>query len=131
MAKVLTWGLLLPVILGLVACAQTGRENREKEQVTLFKKGDESVVIHSTFGSSDIRNWRAVDNSTLIIETYSKGKLVATLMSSCPGIRFAETIGLSTLGPFALDKYTTVILPDGTRCHFKELNPYIELDKSE
>jgi hypothetical protein len=132
MCRIWQIGAVLILAAGLSACTgQSPRQERESEQVTLFKTGDESVVIHSTFGSSDIKNWRAVDNNTLIIETYRHGRLVATFFSPCPGIRYAETIGFSTMGPFDLDRSTTVILPDGQRCHFKELKPYVELDQGE
>jgi hypothetical protein len=88
-----------------------------------LERGD-SVVIHSTFGRSDIKNWQAPNNSTLIIETYSHGDFIAKFMSPCVGIRTTETIGFDTMGPFDLDSSTKVLLPDGRWCHFGSLRPY-------
>ncbi len=45
-------------------------------------------------------------------------------MSRCHGILFTDSIGLATMGPFELDKSTTIVLPDGERCHIRELVPY-------
>lgn len=127
-----TVSAMLVVTAALVACSGSApKSEREGEQVTLFKNEDKSVVIHSTFGSSDIKDWQVVDSRTLIIETYSHGKLVATLFSSCPGLRTAEVIGFSTMGPFDLDRSTTIILPDGQRCHFKELKELVEPARAE
>lgn len=118
-------------VLVLAGCASQGRDGGNSEQVTLFKKGEESVIIHSTFGSSQVRGWRVIDDSTMLIETSSKGDLVATFQTPCPGLRFAEVVGFRTMGPFELDRTTTVILPDGRRCYFQELNPHIKLDSGQ
>ncbi len=120
-------GLCLLVLAG---CAGQGRNGGDSEQVTLFKKGEESVIIHSTFGSSQVRGWRVIDDSTMLIETSSKGDLVATFRTPCRGLRFADAVGFRTMGPFELDRTTTVILPDGQRCYFQDLNPHIKLDNS-
>lgn len=102
----------------------------DSERVTTFtrEKHDDSVVIHSSMGSPDIKNWWAVDNRTLIIETYRHGDLVATFAPPCSGLRHADSIGFSTMGPFELDRTTKVLLPDGGWCFIKELKPYISLE---
>jgi len=116
------------LIGGCAASAPPGSGN--EEQVTTFTREEkqDSVVIHSSMGSPDIKNWRVVDNKTLIIETYRHGELLATFGSPCSGIRSASSLGFSTLGPFELDRSTHVILPDGRRCFIKELTPYIKLE---
>ena len=87
------------------------------------------VNVPATFGSSDIRSWYAPDSRTLVVDTYAHGKFKATLGSPCHGLRYAETIGFSTLGPYELDASTTVTLPDGQRCMFTELRPYSDQDE--
>lgn len=82
--------------------------------------------VPATYGSSDIRDWYAPDNETLIISTYSHGKFKGAFMNRCQGVRFAESLGFSTLGPYELDASTTIVLPDGRRCAFRELVPYSE-----
>lgn len=125
------------LVLGLSSgCVNSGVENgdngSESEQVTSFTREEKQgrVVIHSTFGSSDIKNWRALDNSSLVIETYSHGDFLASFSQPCTGIRFTDTLGFSTMGPFQLDKSTKIVLPGGRWCHFKSLEPY-EQDKAE
>jgi hypothetical protein len=123
---------LLATALASTACSATEALSTAKdEQVTTFTKEKKqgAVVIRSTFGSSDIKNWRVLDNRNMVIETYSHGDFLATFTSPCSGLRFTETIGFSTLGPFELDKSTKVILPDGQRCYFKELKPYVAKEK--
>ena len=81
-------------------------------------------VVRETFGSSDIKDWYAPDEQTLIIGTHGHGKFRATFANSCTGIRYTETLGFSTQGPFELDRSTVVVLPDGQRCFFRELSAY-------
>lgn len=84
--------------------------------------------VPDTFGSGDIRDWYAPDNRTLIISTYSHGSFKGEFMNACQGIRFAETLGFATRGPYQLDSSTHVVLPGGERCAFKSLVP---IDRDE
>lgn len=138
--KLIPINLLLMASL-LTACASSsnsdaqlaGTGDSQGEQVTTFTREERqgNVVIHSNFGSSDIKNWRVIDSTTMVIETYTHGDFMATFAQRCSGIRFAETIGFQTMGPFQLDRSTKIILPDGRRCFFKELKPYTEAEQSE
>lgn len=122
-------GLISAVLL--TACgASKPVDTGEVEQITLFEKDAKDVVIPSGFGSSRIQSWRVVDDSTMIIKALGHGELVATFTMPCRGIRYADTLGFATMGPFELDRTTRVILPDGTRCHFRELKPLIKLEDS-
>jgi hypothetical protein len=78
--------------------------------------------LPKTFGSSDIKDWYAPDSRTLIINTYAHGRFKATLTGSCTGISSAQTLGFTTMGPYELDRSTTVVLPDGVRCGFSDLS---------
>ena len=133
--KIRTLGCYLPLAALLAGCAAPAPNPGADggEQVTTFTREEKqgSVVIHSSMGSPDIKNWRVVDNKTLIIETYRHGELLATFSSPCSGIRFADSLGFSTLGPFELDKSSTVILPDGRRCFIRELEPYVKMEAGE
>ena len=79
--------------------------------------------IPATFGSSDIRDWYAPDNETIVINTYAHGRFNGKFMNRCQGVRFAETLGFSTIGPYELDASTRIVLPDGSRCALRELVP--------
>jgi len=122
---------LLVFLPALAAGCGTGgpRDSGGIEQVTLFEKDAADVAIPSGFGSSRVKNWRVVDDSTMVIDTVGHGELVATFMTPCRGIRYAEALGFATMGPFEIDKTTKVVLPDGRRCHFKELKPLIKLEE--
>lgn len=109
----------------LAAGCSTGAGDRQAGEIDW---SDRDVVVHSSLGGSQIRSWRVVDSTTMIIDTYSHGELVATLMWPCPGLRFTEVVAFDTLGPFDLDRTSKVILPDGTVCQFKELKPFIQLE---
>src|SRR5690606_19758072 len=99
--------LFLSVSLALLVggCASAPAKETA-EQVTLFEKDAPDVTIPESLGSPRVRSWRAVDDRTLIIEASGHGELVATFTTPCRGIRFAETLGFATLGPFELDKST-------------------------
>ncbi|MBI2993738.1 MAG: hypothetical protein HYY48_06115 [Gammaproteobacteria bacterium] len=81
-------------------------------------------IIRETFGSSDIKDWYAPDDRTLVIGTYAHGKFLGTFANLCTGIRYANALGFSTQGPFELDRSTAIVLPDGQRCFFKDLSAY-------
>lgn len=141
MAKLITAGKQLGLVTVLFLFAQSsllaesgteaesGAANEQVTEFTREKKGDQ-VTIHSSFGSSDIKNWRVLDRYHMVIETYRHGDLLATFSHSCSGLKFADTIGFSTFGPFDLDRSTKIILPDGRWCHLKSLVAY-EPEKGE
>jgi len=85
--------------------------------------------VPRSFGSSRIRDWHAPDDRTLIIELIGREKLRATFMSPCIGIRHTETLAFVSRGPFELDRYSSVLLPDGQRCYFSDLAVYTETDE--
>lgn len=123
MKKTLLFLAVLPVILPAFLLA-AGTENQDvKEELTVIEKKPR-ISIPETYGSSKLTNWYVLDNRNLVIEVNNREKYKATLMNSCTGLRFTDTIGFSTMGPFELDKWTSIILPDGHRCYIKELTRY-------
>src|SRR5690606_32650904 len=61
---------LLVFLPALAAGCGTGgpRDPGGIEQVTLFEKDAADVAIPSGFGSSRVKNWRVVDDSTMVID---------------------------------------------------------------
>ena len=114
--------LLLSNAFALAGEAIQSNNGSVEEEIRVIEKKND-VSIPQSFGSSQIDDWYVLDNKNIVIEAARK-KYKATFMSSCSGIRFTDSIGLVTMGPYELDKTTTVILPDGRRCHIKELIPY-------
>jgi len=106
----------------------TAADSAGVPQAAAAAAGEGPAVLRAGPGSSDIRGWYAPDESTLIISTFSHGRFKATLAAPCPGIRHADSIGFSTMGPFELDSSTTVVLPDGRRCRFRDLVGYLPGD---
>lgn len=86
-------------------------------------------IVRESFGSSDIKDWYAPDDRTLIISTYAHGKFKGTFANSCTGIRYTDSLGFSTQGPFELDHSTMIVLPHGQRCFFKDLSSYSDEDE--
>lgn len=130
--KPISWVYLVGLLIVMGGCASQSTTPQEEAPVDFTPEDTgKDVVLHSTFGSADIRSWRVVDDSAIIIDTSRYGELIATFMRPCRGIRYTEVIGFDTMGPFDLDRTTKVILPDGTACHFKTLKRYIKLDDGE
>lgn len=100
------------------------KEKSGPEELIVHEKQAPEVRVPLSFGSSRIKNWYAPDSKTLIIET-SGGDFKGIFANNCSGIRFAESIGFNSSGGTELDKFTTVVLPDGQTCFFKELVAYV------
>jgi len=114
-------------LLGNAGLANT-QEKSEVEEIVVIDKQPPAVNVPQSFGSSQIKNWYAPDSKTLIIET-ARGDFKATFANNCSGIMFAESIGFKSSGGTALDKFTTIVLPDGQTCFFKELMVYVRDDQ--
>lgn len=119
---------LLAATLTLPVAAAVQAEDKpaphpDDNMVVIAKKPD-VVSIPRIPGSSQLQNWFVLDNRNIVVEVANGRYYKATLMNSCPGLRFTDRLGFSTQGPFALDKWTTLHLPDGTRCYVKDLAPY-------
>lgn len=104
-------------------------EAKKAEEMTVIEEQPEAVRVPSTFGSSRLHDWHVLDSRNLVIELDNGKKYRASLMNACHGLRFTDTLGFSTQGPYELDKWTTLHLPDGERCHIRELTPYKEADR--
>ncbi len=126
----LFFGLVVPVSGDQQAERQTAAADAgEVEELTVIDKRYRSPTVPRSFGSSRIRDWHAPDNLTLIIELIGRQKLKATFMSPCTGIRFTDTLAFVSRGPFELDRHSSVLLPDGQRCFFRDLVVYVEEDE--
>ena len=103
-----------------------------EEDIRIIESKKKDVSIPRRYGFSQVEDWQVLDNKHIVLEITGRKKFKATFMNSCHGIRFTEIIALSTMGPFELDKFTTIILPDGQRCHIKELIPYtVEMEQQD
>src|SRR6185437_732750 len=81
--------------------------------------------------SDRIRNWTVLDDQTLVIESYDGTRYKAETMGACNGLSFATRLGFSNRGGFkTVDRFSSVLLPDGTRCPLASLNKVITAEKS-
>jgi len=124
--------LVLAIISSLIffqtAVAEEKQEKAsEDEEVATGSVG--KTRVPEMFGTRQIENWYVIDNETIIIDTYGFGKFKATFAQPCPGIRFTDTIGFLTQGPYAVDKTTSIMVSTGEICQIKELVPYKEEEK--
>jgi hypothetical protein len=120
--------LLLSITAWILVPTEVFAQDATKEaadEIIVIEKKPNIVQVPSTFGSTRLRNWFVLDSSTLVIEIDGDKKYKATLANRCHGLRFTDTLGFATSGPFELDKWTTIYLPDGERCHIRELTPYV------
>ena len=125
--------LTLVMSVGSVIANEEGGEAvTPDEELEVTGQQEKQISVPSTFGSPQVSSWRVIDNSNIVLELRPSEKYKATFVTPCRGIRFAETIALSTMGPYELDEHTTIFLPDGERCHISRLVPYTrEMEQAE
>jgi hypothetical protein len=71
-----------------------------------------------------IHDWTALDDHTLIIETADGTKFRAETLGPCPGLAFTTRVGFVNRGGFnQIDRTSSVVLADGTRCPFQSFEP--------
>ncbi len=75
------------------------------EQSTL---GKETSIPFANMGG--IRDWRAVDDSTLYVQDIRRNWYLAKLVAPSPDLTFATAIGFETRGTNQLDKFGTVVV---------------------
>lgn len=66
-----------------------------------------------------IDTWSAPSDEVLVVESLDGTQYRATFMGRCLGLRFTDTIGFITRGTNAIDQFSGIVLPDGTRCTFQ------------
>ena len=75
---------------------------------------DEHLGIHK------VGSWHAPSDTTLVIEDHQHNQYIATLKIPCTGLKIAKSIAFTNHTSNTLNKSSTVILPNGKRCAFKE-----------
>lgn len=130
--KLLTAALaaLMTVILTSTAWAGDKPAAASDHNVVVIEKKPKPVSVPKTFGSSRLWDWFVLDNTHMVVELDNGDKYLATFMGPCHGLRFTDSVAFETSGPFELDRWTTIHLPDGESCFVKDLTPYREAQKS-
>jgi uncharacterized protein DUF6491 len=112
------------VALGVTACAT---ERSEADNPANLQTEAASAELRS----DRIRNWTVIDDQTLLIESYDGTRYKAETMGACNGLSFATRLGFSNRGGFkTVDRFSSLQLPDGTRCPLAAFNKVITPEKS-
>ena len=77
-----------------------------------------AAADHAKLNIHQIRNWYAQGDSKLIIENNRKQRYQVDFLVPCHGLNAAETLAFISRGGRSLDRDSSVILPDGSRCPF-------------
>jgi hypothetical protein len=103
--------------LALAGCATHGTTQRY-EQASLPTSAADAELL-----SYRIRNWTALDDRSLLIESMDGTQYRAETLGPCFGLNSAPRLGFSNRGGFQqIDRFSSVVLPDGSHCSFQNFN---------
>ncbi len=112
-----TCGLLLLAIAGCKSGRAAPRDNASKLQTS----PDPASLM-----SYRMRSWTAPNDHTVIVESYDGTRYKAETMGPCLGLDFTTGLGFSNRGGFQqIDRFSSVVLADGTRCAFKSFGKVV------
>ena len=103
--------------LALAGCATHGTTQRYEQASLQTSPADAELLSYR------IRNWNAIDDHTLMIESMDGHQYRAETLGPCFGLNTAPRVGFSNRGDFQqIDRFSSVVLPDGSRCSFQNFN---------
>jgi hypothetical protein len=103
--------------LVLAGCATHGNTQRY-EQASL-----QTSPVDAELMSYRIRNWTAISDHELVLESMDGTRYRAETLGPCFGMNSAARLGFENRGGFQqVDRFSSVVLPDGQRCAFQNFN---------
>jgi hypothetical protein len=73
-----------------------------------------------------IRNWTAISDHELVLEGMDGQSYRAETLGPCFGLNSAARLGFENRGGFQqVDRFSSVVLPDGQRCAFQNFNKVV------
>lgn len=116
------WGALAGLVATVTLAGCAGQSSNERyAQSNLQTSPDAAQLL-----SYRIRNWSAPNDRTLILEAYDGTRYKAEMLSPCFGLNFAQRLAFTNRGGFSqIDQFSSVVLPDGTRCAFQSFNKVV------
>jgi Family of unknown function (DUF6491) len=103
--------------LALAGCATHGTSQRY-EQASL-----QTSPVDAELMSYRIRNWTALNDHELVLEGMDGQHYRAETLGPCFGLNSAARLGFENRGGFQqVDRFSSVVLPDGQRCAFQNFN---------
>jgi hypothetical protein len=113
------WALGLFTGLALAGCASNG--NSRSEQANLATEPGDAQML-----SYRVRSWSAPNDHTVIFQATDGTQYKAETLGPCFGLDFANSIGFQNRGGFQqIDRFSSVVLPDGTRCSFQSFSKVV------
>ncbi len=110
---------LIPLILS--GCATTAAQRRAAQS-------DADLQARVAGGSStvqrfNLRDWSAPNDHTVILVTNDGTRYRAETLGPCMGLDFAHGVAFVSRGGFnQIDRFSSVMLNDGTRCPFQSFD---------
>jgi Family of unknown function (DUF6491) len=105
--------------LALAGCATPGKSRYEQADLQTAP-GDAELMSYR------VRNWSAPNDHTVLFESSDGTQYRAETVGPCFGLDYASRVGFANRGGFRqIDRFTSVVLPDGTRCAFQSFNKVV------
>lgn len=100
---------IVATLMAMSAFVMTGGMRATAQAVAAAEgRGKETSIPFANM--SGIRDWQAIDDSTLYVQDVRRNWYIAKLMTPSPDLVFATTIGFETKGTNQLDKFGTVVV---------------------
>jgi Family of unknown function (DUF6491) len=114
----------LGVIFSLAACNAARSPREDYAHV-------KTEAASAQLRSDRVRGWTAPDDLTLIIEARDGTRYKADLAGPCVGLAHNTNLGFYSRGGFKeIDRFSSVVLSDGTRCPLATFNKIIPPEAS-
>lgn len=104
------------LIASLLAAAVAGPVFAQEPVLSTEAKEASIPFVHH----GGIRDWQENGDDSLYIQDQHRQWYIAKLMGTCPGLRFATTIGIEARGTDTLDRFGTIVVR-GDRCALTSL----------
>jgi hypothetical protein len=117
MAMKSAFALMVALAVALTACASKNARNpTAAQQVASYPVADPDARLQRL----RIRDWSAVDDETIIITATDGTRYRAETFGPCLGLNFTNRVAFESRGGFEqIDRFSSVVLGDGTRCQFR------------
>jgi hypothetical protein len=117
MAMKSAFASMLALAVALTACASKNARNPSaSQQIASYPVADPDARLPRM----RIRDWAAVNDETIIITATDGTRYRAETFGPCLGLNFTNRLAFESRGGFEqIDRFSSVVLGDGTRCQFR------------
>ena len=115
---------LIPLIL--VSGCQTTAAQRRAAQSEADMAQTRPAGGSATVNRFNLKEWNAPNDHTVIFVTTDGTRYRAETLGPCMGLNFAPGVAFTNRGGFnQIDRFSSVILNDGTRCPFQSFDKVV------